>query len=328
MRADRLLSLMLLLQAHGRLTAQNLAERLEVSERTIYRDVEALSFAGIPVYTQSGSSGGIFLDETYRVSLTGLSAAEIRALFAPSGAGPLKDLGLAQPAEATRLKLLAALPNSQQAEVEQLRQRIYIDPVGWFREGEATPALPLLQQAVWEDRVVRFTYYRRDGTPLERTMQAYALVAKANVWYLVARTRRGDTRTYRVARIQTVSLTGHRFERDPAFDLVAYWQNAAQAFEASFFEGQAPCRVTMRVHPEAVWVFASGALDQYELIEQPDPAGWRILRVEFPTLDGAQMSLLSLGDRVEVIEPGELRDRLWAVARGMVALYEQAGRRL
>ena len=149
MRADRLVSMMLMLHAEGRLTASDLSERLEVSERTVYRDIDALGIAGVPVYTQSGVNGGIFLDEDYRISLTGLSQEQVFALFATPEAGPMADLGMKRAAEDSLLKLFAALPRQQRQDVEELRSRIYIDPHGWFHEQTAQELLPALQQAIW-----------------------------------------------------------------------------------------------------------------------------------------------------------------------------------
>jgi DNA binding protein with HTH domain/WYL domain-containing protein len=189
MRADRLISLMLLLNARGRMTAQTLADQLEVSERTIYRDVDALGAAGIPIYVQPGVNGGIFLDENYRISLTGLSRAEAQALFISSKGTPLPDLGLDNAVEATLLKLFAALPSAHQVEVERLRNRFYIDPANWFQIVEPSALLPTLQQAVWEDRALSIQYQVVEGEWFEGVVNAYALVAKANIWYLVAEKR-------------------------------------------------------------------------------------------------------------------------------------------
>src|SRR5688500_5367640 len=158
MRADRLISMILTLHAKGRMTANDLAVQMEVSDRTIYRDLEALGAAGIPVYTQPGQNGGIFLDEDYRVALTSLSIPEVRALFVSSGSSPLADLGLARPAEHTMLKLMAALPYRQRTEAQRMRQRFHIDPRNWFQVVELSPYLPLLQQAVWEDCVITVDY--------------------------------------------------------------------------------------------------------------------------------------------------------------------------
>jgi predicted DNA-binding transcriptional regulator YafY len=220
---------MLLLGAQRRITAQELAERLEVSERTIYRDIDALGAAGIPVYTQSGVNGGVFMDEDYRISLTGFSRADIQSLFVAADARPLADLGLGK--EESLLKLFAALPAIQRREVERLRQRIYIDPTNWFQIVEASSILPVLQQAVWEDRQVDVSYQPVIGEVSERRLDAYALVAKANIWYLVGRKPDGEMRNYRVSRLYRVELLGTGFERDPDFDLTSYWKATCEEFE-------------------------------------------------------------------------------------------------
>lgn len=230
MRADRLLSLMLLLQTKGRQTALDLSEQLEVSLRTIYRDLDALSGAGIPVYTQSGPNGGVFLDEHYRVSLNGLSREDVQALFLISEAGPLKDIGLGK--SDTLLKLFAALPSVHRDEVERLRQRLYIDPANWFQMPETLPFLPLLQRAVWEDRLVRICYQPVEGGRIDRMVEAYGLVAKANIWYLIGKkTETGEFRNFRIKRLGDVDLCEARFKRDAAFDLGKYWAESCAAYE-------------------------------------------------------------------------------------------------
>ena len=282
MRADRLLSLMLMLAARGRLTAGELADRLEVSERTIYRDVDALSSAGIPVYTQSGVSGGIFLDEHYRVSLTGFSRSDLQALFVADNARPLADLGLAR--EATMLKLFAALPLIQRREVERARQRLYIDPTNWFQIVEASPVLPILQQAVWEDRRVEVIYQPVEGHASARTLDAYGLVAKANIWYLVARkavgNSAGEMRNYRVARLSEVRLCDTCFERDPAFDLPTYWKDSCAQFERLSMETNPPFVTVLSIDPKLFWFFPGYMEGRYEVLET-DADGWIKLRVVF-----------------------------------------------
>lgn len=205
MRADRLISLMLLLHARGRMTAADLARDLEVSERTIYRDLDALSSAGIPVYAQPGTHGGIFLDERYRISLTGLSRGDVQTLFMSSEAGPLKDLGLER--TDALLKLFADLPSSHRVEVDRMRQRFHIDPANWFQLVEPIRFFPLLQQAVWEDRLVEVCYQPVLGPAWTRVLEPYGLVAKANIWYLIGKKCGGDTmRSYRVVRFEGVTL--------------------------------------------------------------------------------------------------------------------------
>ncbi len=321
MRADRLLSLMLLLHARGRMTAQDLAEQLEVSERTVYRDIEALSVAGVPVYTQPGTNGGVFLDENYRISLTGLSKAEVMSLFVSSDTGPLSDLGLARAVEDTLLKLFAALPSIHRQEVERMRQRLHIDPADWFQLVEPLPCLSILQQAVWEDRKVDITYQPVEGAQIKRTIEAYALVAKGNIWYLVGKESGGEMRTYRVARFQEVTLTDAVFERSPDFDLAAYWKDSSRAFEEKMLETFPPYPATVRVHPDLLWWFESYMTGKYEQVGSPDGEGWVTLRVVYEAWGDALMRVLGLGPSIEVLEPDELRADVVKTARAVVDFY-------
>lgn len=316
MRADRLISMILTLHARGRMTAAELASRMEVSERTVYRDLEALGAAGIPVYTQSGQNGGIFLDEDYRVALTDLSTPEVRALFVSSGSSPLNDLGLARPAEHTMLKLMAALPYRQRAEAQRMRQRFHIDPQNWFQVVELSPFLPLLQQAVWEDRVITVDYRPVEEECGRRTLEAYALVAKANLWYLVARKPDGAMRTYRVSRFNEVTLTSEVFERDQAFDLVTYWETARARFEQASFSINPPYPAILRVHDEMLWYFPAYMSGRHEIEGTRDD--WITVRVRFDSLLDARMRVLGLGASAVVIEPDMLRDAVMEAARALI----------
>jgi len=183
MRADRLLSIMMLLQQKRHLTAEALAKHLEVSVRTIYRDIDALSFAGVPIYTQSGPLGGIFLDANYRIALTSLSLTELQSLFIEGAHQPLSDLGLGQAIQNSYLKLLATLPEIQRLEADRFRQRIYIDPKSWFQVEERSPDLTLLQHAVMEGKEIEFTYSYANGETHIRRTQPYGMVCKSNSWY-------------------------------------------------------------------------------------------------------------------------------------------------
>lgn len=321
MRADRLLSIMLLLHARRRMTAQELAGHLEVSERTIYRDIDALSAAGVPIYTQSGTNGGVFLDEHYRISLTGLSRAQALSLFVSSDAGPLGDLGLANAVEDTLLKLFAALPDIHRQEVERLRKRIYIDPANWFQLVEPQPFFELLQQAIWDDRQLTIHYRTVEHGDVEQTIDAYALVAKANIWYLVGRKPNSDMRNYRISRFHSVTLLDTHFERDPDFDLAAYWKASCEAFETRSTLMFPPYPTTLRVHTDAFWYFPGYLEGRYRQIEPPDEHGWAMLQVVFTSLDDARMRLLGLGAGVEVVEPVELRDKVIATAEAVVEFY-------
>ncbi|HLU10778.1 MAG TPA: WYL domain-containing protein [Oceanobacillus sp.] len=323
MRADRLLSLILLLHARGRMTAEALARHLEVSERTIYRDLDALSTAGIPVYTQSGANGGVFLDENYRLSLTGLSRSEVRSLFVSSEAGPLKDLGLGKAVEDTLLKIFAALPNQQRSEVELMRQRFHIDPANWFQIVEPTPFLALLQQAVWEDRQVRITYRPVAGEVNERVIDAYALVAKANIWYLVGKKPDGEMHNYRVVRFKNVEMLERRFIRDPDFDLAAYWKESCEKFERASLEMSPPYHTLLRVHPSMLWYFPGYMEGRYEQVGAQDENGWYTLRVTFTDQAEARSRLMGLGTKVLVVEPLELRDAILETARAILDFHER-----
>lgn len=319
MRADRLLSIVLLLNARGRLTARQLADELAVSERTIYRDLEALNIAGVPVYTQAGPEGGIFLDEHYRITLTGLNNAQVRALFVSSGVGPLSDLGLEHAHHDSQLKLFAALSTAQRAEAERMRQRIYIDPSLWFQATEGLAYIQDLQRAVWEDRRVRIEYHAVETDWLSRDLDAYGLVAKANIWYLVGRKPDGAWRSYRIGRLRRVDVLEQRFERDPEFDLIAYWREACTAFERESVTRVPVCTATLRVHKSADWYFPGFFEGRYERLTAVDIDGWSVLRVTFASQDEARTRVLGLGTAVEVVEPNELRREVLDTARAILA---------
>lgn len=205
MRADRLLTMMMLLQTRGKMTSRRLAEELEVSPRTILRDVDALSAAGIPIYAEGGHGGGIMLVDNFRSTLTALQDAEVHTLFIGDHANAFREIGLDEAAKKAMLKLLSVLPTSQRAAVEFMRQRILIDPAWWWRDEQQGPLWEQLQQAVYEDRCIRIIYERYGGDVVKRDLEPYSLVSKSSVWYLIA-IRDEQLRTYRVARIGEVVL--------------------------------------------------------------------------------------------------------------------------
>lgn len=325
MRADRLLSLMLLLRARGRMTARDLADHLEVTERTIYRDVEALSTAGVPVYTQPGTNGGIFLDEHYRISLTGLTRSEVMSLFVSGESVLLQDLGLSRTVADALLKLLTALPSCQRQEVDQLRQRLLIDPADWYSAERPALLLPRLQQAVWEDRVIDACYEQTVGEIITLTLEPYGLVAKANRWYVVGKETGGRLDVWWASHFQDVQLREARFSRDPAVDLEAFWQDWRAAYEDEMNRVYPPCPAQIRVHPATLWLFHDGYMScQYTQTGPPDDRGWVTLDVVFPAMENAVMYILGLGQYVEVVTPDELRDWVLHVARDIVAHYSSA----
>lgn len=322
MRADRLLSALLLLQAHGRMTGRELASRLEVSARTVHRDMEALSAAGVPVFALRGARGGWQLDEEWRTRVPGLDPAELRALLM---AQPrvLGDAGLAGVAQRALDKLLAALPAALRAEAASIRQRLHIDTTGWYGLPEDLTMLPIVQEAVARDRKLAFRYRRAGREPVERIVDPLGLVAKGGVWYLVARKPEGF-RTYRVSRIAEARLLDQTFARPADFDLAAYWQSST----AELRRGWARYEVILRLEPRAAeslrrWRSAT------PVAGEPDAAGWVTLRVAFDSEEQACFVALGHGPRAEVLAPESLRRRVAAdieAARVIACAREPAER--
>lgn len=319
MRADRLLSVMLLLQAHGRMTAQDLAERLEVSERTVYRDISALGMAGIPVYAERGPGGGCGLLDGFRTSLNGLSEAEVQTLLLSGVPGPLRDLGLAPALEAALLKLLAALPSTRRSEAERFRRRIHVDAAGWGRSGEAVPHLRTLQEAVWQDRRLRMSY-AHDQEVSERVVEPLGLVAKASVWYLVARSE-GEMRVFRVSRVMAAEPLEATFARPEEFDLAAYWTESCARFEASWARYPVTLRVAPDLLPFLPMILGDSVRPALEQAGPPDAAGWVAVSLMFESLEVARTRVLGLGTQVEALAPEELRASVAAWAADVARFY-------
>lgn len=316
MRADRLLSIMLILQAQGKTTTRALAKTLEVSRRTILRDIEALSIAGVPVHADAGHGGGVYLDEHYRVSLTGLKESEVRALFVSTHSGPLHDVGLGGAAESTLLKLFVTLSSLHQQEAERIRQRIHLDPSWWWHKGETLPHLETLKAAVFDDYRVSVRYERGDGQVVERILEPYGLVAKASVWYLIAR-RDDALRTYRVSRFIAVEALYERFERDSAFHLAQYWHAHADEFVA----GMPHFAFTLRLNAARLPFLKLYASGRYT-IRTTSPDGMHlVVDARFSSLEEARMLVLGLGTDAEIIEPDTLREAVLLQAQQIVAKF-------
>lgn len=318
MRADRLISILLLLQIHRRLTSHELAERLEVSERTIHRDMEALSIAGIPVFAERGTGGGWSLIEGYRSNLTGLSEAEVQALFLTRPAGLLADLGLDKAGAAGLIKLQASLPLPHQHEASVAQERIHIDLTGWNNTKEAVPTLPTCLEAVWHERKLAITYNRGDCDAVERVLDPLGLVAKGSAWYLVAAVE-DSIRSYRVSRVQSATLLNEPCERPVGFDLAAYWKQSAVEFKDKFPRYE----VRLRVHPDfAMHLYLVGRFSRVEKIEEADADGWRKAVIVFQVEEMAVQGLLSLGANIEIVEPLEVREKIIEQAKNIVTFYE------
>jgi predicted DNA-binding transcriptional regulator YafY len=320
MRADRLLSLMMLLQSRGRTTAAHLAEELEVSVRTIYRDLDALSAAGVPVYAERGPGGGCALMEDYRTSLTGLNQDEVRALFMLSIPVPLAELGVGAELKAALLKLTAALPASRRGDELQTRQRFHLDPTGWSEAAEPAPHLRTLHQAVWEDRTLHLTYRLPFDALARWQVEPYGLVAKASAWHLVCR-RAGHMRVLQASRVVDARQGDETFARPPGFDLAAFWR----AWCAEVEEARASYRAIVRVAPQVVpWLphyFGPQIRDEVDRAGAADLEGWIRLTLPFESLEQARDRLLAFGSAVEVLAPRALRASVADYAAQTVALY-------
>ncbi|MBO0782655.1 MAG: YafY family transcriptional regulator, partial [Ktedonobacteraceae bacterium] len=295
MRADRLLSIMLLLQVHRRLTTRELARRLEVSERTIHRDMEALSSTGIPVLAERGSNGGWSLLEEYRTNLTGLNEAEIQALFFMRPAQLLSDLGLHQASEAGLIKLLAALPSISRHDAEAARQRIYVDTSGWHKIQEDISGLPRLHKAIWQESRLRFNYRSGDQT-YERIVDPLGLVAKGAVWYLVAAVE-GQARTYRVARMQDVTILDEPCTRPKDFNLALFWTQSTSDFVSSLPRYHATVRISPQILPRLQGMSRLARIKHQEV---DDTSGLITLRLQFEDVLEAGGCLLSFGTAIEI----------------------------
>lgn len=319
MRADRLLSILMLLQVHGRLTAQDLAERLEVSERTIYRDMDALSSAGVPVIAERGQGGGWSLLDSYQTTLTGLNLAEIQALFLPRPTHLLADLGWNQAFEAALLKLLSALPTANRQQAEAVSQRIHLDPTGWQHWEEEMAAFPILQTAIWQERQLQLVYERSDGRLVERLVNPLGLVAKGSVWYFIASINE-EIRSYRISRVKSATLTDLSCNRPSGFNLAEYWQRSLTEFKANLPH----YRIVVRVAPAAMsWLRYAGYFVRIEQIDSPDAKGWIPVSMRFDVAEAACAYVLGFGANMEVLEPLELRDRVLQTAKETIAFYTE-----
>lgn len=321
MRADRLLSLMMLLQNRRQMTAEELANELEVSKRTIYRDIDALSVAGVPVYANGGPGGGYTLLDNYRTTLTGLNENEIRALFMLTIPGPISDLGVSQHLKAAILKLTSSFADDHNEHANYLRQRLHLDATSWFQTDEPVPHLKTIQEAVWQDCQLVLSYRRSNGEVSERTISPYGLVAKASIWYLVAATEQG-MRVFRVSRIEAIQMTQIHFTRPQDFDLAEFWVGWVISYKNSLPKYP----VTLRIGPDLVPVlpYILGN-DVRALVEQaqPNSEGWRIVDYTFERIEEAQTYVLGMGASVDVIAPEELRIRVLELATDVVAHYSR-----
>jgi predicted DNA-binding transcriptional regulator YafY len=293
-----------------------MAKRLEVSARTLHRDMDALSAAGVPVFALRGSRGGWQLDEDWRTQVPGLDEAELRALLM---AQPrvLGDSALASAAERALGKLMASLPAAMRDRALSIRQRLHVDTTAWRGTTDDLSMLPIVQDAVAHDRKLSLHYSRSGGRAVERTVDPLGLVAKGSTWYLVAAINQ-SIRTYRVSRIESAKLLNEKSERPTNFDLAEYWRTSTEEFK----DGWPRFEVTLRVHPETLkWMMKWRAVSLLRP-ETPDPEGWETLCIQFEEEDQACFMVLGMGSRAEVLAPERLRER---VAEEIRAVMKRIG---
>lgn len=332
MRASRLLSLLLLLQTRGRMTARQLADELEVSVRTIYRDVESLHEAGIPLYGDAGPAGGYQLLAGYRTRLTGLSADEADAMFLAALPGPAAELGLGSVMAAAQLKVRAALPPELADRSGRIQERFLLDAPGWYDDGDTSPFLPAVAEAVWNQRRIRVLYRRwTEPTEVERTLAPYGIVLKTGKWYTVAESA-GRVNTFRVNQILELTALEDdesRFDRPLDFDLAGFWAGQVAEFRTRLIQGEAQIRLSPAGRRRLEEVMAADVVNAVNATAEDDREreGWVKATVPIESLTHAHGQFLALGAGIEVLAPEALRERIARTAAGLARMYAPATRK-
>lgn len=319
MRASRLLSIQMLLQTRGRMTARALAQALEVSIRTLHRDVDQLSAAGVPIYAERGRAGGFQLQDGWKTSLTGLTPAESQAVFLSGLAGPAAQLGLGREVESARLKLLAALPSTSRADAQRVSSKLHLDPVDWYRETEPVPHLGAVAGAVWSERrlTMRYESWKRIAS---RTVDPLGLVLKAGVWYLVAGL--GDAlRTFRISNIDRAEVLPEPVRQPSRFELAAFWAESIRRFERELYTDEATVLATPAGLKELSSLGSAVARAVAAAPASRRKDGRVKLRVPIESLEHATRQLLRLAPGVEVVEPEALRALVVERAGRVASLY-------
>lgn len=316
MRASRLLKILILLQLRGRLSADFLAGEFEVSVRTIYRDIDQLSAAGVPVYAERGRSGGFELAGGYRTKLTGFTPSEAEALLLAGVGGAASDLGVGAEAAAAQLKLLASLPPDSGASAQRVASRFHLDPISWYSRAEPLEQLPALAAAVWRDRRIRVEYESWKGV-VTRELDPLGLVLKGGNWYLVAASKL-QPRTYRVSNIKKLEVLDDPVRRPQRFDLAKFWTASAKDFETRLMRE----RATVRITAQGLRIFRDINPAGAAAVQMPaGHEGW--LKTEIPVegTEHAARQLLRLGTEIEVLEPLALREAVSREATAIARLY-------
>jgi predicted DNA-binding transcriptional regulator YafY len=320
MRADRLLSILLLLQNRGKVTSRELASTLEVSERTIFRDMEALSASGIPVLAERGREGGWMLTEGYRTSLTGMKPNEIGALLLSADSAILKDLGIHEDFTIASRKLEAAASGNKSPSANYFNQRIHIDSEGWLSSKESFPFLSTLQAALWEDRKVSISYLR-NGEIKNRIIGLLGLVAKQGIWYVIGQ-HEEQFRTYRVSRIVAAQILEEAYSRPDDFELTSYWELSKASFKSALPSYQA--KFTLK--SSSLQALRQERFVTLLSIDESQDSAWLEVEAEFNAIEAACRIMLSLGPHVIVRSPEELRIKVYKAALETVLLGRRVSR--
>lgn len=318
MRADRLISILLLLQNHEKMTTKALAEELEVTERTIHRDMDALSAAGIPVLAERGKHGGWRLVEQYRTKLTGLKDNELKTLFLSPSFQLLSDLGFTKDWKEARQKLLASLPNALQSQADDMWNRVHIDTDTWRQSSQELSALSNLQQAIWEERKIKMEYEKANQETSERIVEPLGLVAKGRTWYLIALSK-GEIRNFRVSRIKFTVMTDQVFARPQDFNLAEYWNQSKQTFVQNLPFYDVDVEVSPAIIPRLTF---TGRFAQVLHTGTPNEDGWIPVKLSFDTKQEAESYVLGFGNQIRIKHPVSLIDSITKMAGAVLNLYK------
>jgi len=323
MRASRILSILMLLQTRGRMSAPVLAAELEVSQRTVLRDIDHLSAAGVPIWSDRGRDGGFQLREGWSTNLTGLTEQEAQALFLGGMPTAAAELGLGSASASARLKMLASLPEALRGNAERVQARLHFDPIDWFRAAVPTDHLQDIAHCVWHQRVASIEYESWKGTK-QRIIKPLGLVMKAGIWYVAALADEAkEARIYRLSNIQKMTVSENTFRRPKKFDLDVFWKQATRRFETDIYSGTATLLVTTRGMKRVLELSAAvGNAAKNTAVIQVNQQAWTKVVVPIESVDFAATQLLGIGPDVKVIEPPELRTRMKELIKTIGALYE------
>lgn len=322
MRADRLISIILLLQSKPLMTAKDLAKELEVSERTIYRDIDALCSAGVPIHSDAGLGGGFSLPPDYRTKADGLNRSDIQALFLLMNEQPFKQLGIGSSLKSALLKIFNSLPQRLQEDAEWIQNRLLVDMEGWSRYRERDRFLSLAQQAVWEQRAVRMRYTDREQRLHDLELDPFGLVLKAGIWFIIGRVNgEGQVRSYRLSRIRSMQLDEHRFDRPEAFRLESFWRHWTERFEQKPLVYEVVLEADEKDMESIIQRSGWVVTNHPESSSPRDDATARRTRVLFENEDAALSAIMAHLGNVVVVSPASLRARIYERATALASAH-------